>query len=157
MTTTLRIERATVPDLQHLVERHARFWGDRDLRDLHQLPLVHEFGDTCLVARSPSPDSDGGPLDQIVGYILGFVTPASVGYVHLIATRDDARGSGVGRRLHAAFADSARQLGALRLKAITSPANADSIAFHRAIGFDVEIVADYYGVGRPMVVFRREL
>jgi ribosomal protein S18 acetylase RimI-like enzyme len=151
----LRIEPATVADVQLAKKQHARFWGDRDLRDLHQLPLVHEFGETCLVARA----ADGGSSDDdlVLGYILGMVTPSAVGYIHLVATRDDVRGLGVGRRLHAAFAEAAKRHGALRLKAITNPLNAGSIAFHTAIGFEASTVEDYYGSGSPMVVFRREL
>jgi len=144
----LTIELATVADIRAVVADHGRFWGDRDLRALHQLPLVHEFGETCLVARL------GG---EIVGYVMGFVTPAGTGYVHLIATGADARGLGVGRQLHEEFARAARGQGARRIKAITSTGNSGSIAFHTGIGFDAEIVEDYNGPGEPMVVFRRDL
>jgi L-amino acid N-acyltransferase YncA len=84
------------------------------------------------------------------------VTPAGTGYVHLVAIRDDARGSGLGRRLYAAFADAARGEGALRLKAITSVGNTGSIAFHRRLGFEVAIVDDYNGPGQAMAVFHRD-
>ncbi|EPJ42817.1 hypothetical protein STAFG_0128 [Streptomyces afghaniensis 772] len=95
--------------------------------------------------------------DGIRGYVIGFVTPTGTGYVHLIATRDDARGTGLGRRLYAAFAQAARRQGAQRLKAITSVGNTGSIAFHRSLGFGTQIVEDYDGPGRPMVVFGRPL
>jgi GNAT superfamily N-acetyltransferase len=142
------IERATVADLRQVVADHERYWGERDLRALHLATLVQEFGDTCLVARS---------TDGIRGYLFGFVTPSSVGYVHLIATRDDARGSGLGSRLYAAFINAARAGGANRLKAITSTTNAGSIAFHRSLGFAAEIVEDYAGPGQDRVVFTRPL
>ncbi|GDY71558.1 hypothetical protein SAV31267_010430 [Streptomyces avermitilis] len=109
---------------------------------------MREFGSTCLVARAE---------DGIRGYIFGFVTPSGTGYVHLIATRDDARGTGLGRRLYAAFGEAAERHGARRLKAITSTGNTGSIAFHRSLGFDAEIVDDYDGPGRTMAVFRRVL
>ena len=89
--------------------------------------------------------------------LLGFVTPDGTGYVHLIATRDDARGTGLGRRLYAAFAEAAERLGARRLKAITSIENTGSIAFHRSLGFDTKVVDDYNGRGRAMAVFHRDL
>lgn len=107
---------------------------------------MQEFGETCLVARAE---------DGIRGYVIGFVTPAGTGYVHLIATRDDARGTGLGRRLYAVFADAAHRHGALRLKAITSLGNTGSIAFHRRLGSDAKIVDDCNGPGQAMVVFRR--
>src|SRR4051794_13658483 len=110
--------------------------------------MVREFGATCLVAR----DEDG-----IRGYIFGFVTPDRLGYVHLVATRDHARGIGLGRRLYGAFVEAAGRQGAVRLKAITSVTNEGSIAFHRALGFAARVVEDYDGAGVPRVVFTREL
>ncbi|MFC1438530.1 GNAT family N-acetyltransferase [Streptacidiphilus sp. N1-10] len=143
-----QIEPARVTDILQVLADHPRYWGERDLRPLHQLALVQEFGSTCLVARAE---------DGIRGYLIGFVTPAGVGYVHLIATRDDTRGSGLGRSLYAAFADAAQRQGADRLKAITSVANTGSIAFHRTLGFDARVEEDYNGPGRTMVVFTRAL
>ncbi|MFD0338036.1 GNAT family N-acetyltransferase [Streptomyces sp. NPDC127117] len=143
-----RIEPAGMADLHQVLADHPRYWGERDLRSLHLPALVQEFGPTCLVAR----DEEG-----IRGYIIGFVTPTGSGYVHLVATRDDARGTGLGRCLYAAFADAAHRHGAVRLKAITSIGNTGSIAFHRRLGFDTKIVDDYNGPGRAMVVFHRAL
>ncbi|MFG2951895.1 GNAT family N-acetyltransferase [Streptomyces adustus] len=143
-----QITSAGMTDIHQVLADHHRYWGERDLRPLHLSALVQEFGETCLVARAE---------DGIHGYVLGFVTPTGTGYVHLIATRDDARGTGLGRRLYAEFADAAHRHGAQRLKAITSPANTGSIAFHRRLGFDAQTVDDYNGPGRTMVVFRRAL
>ncbi|ELS58265.1 GNAT family N-acetyltransferase [Streptomyces viridochromogenes] len=144
----LEIVPADVADLHQVVEDHARYWGERDLRALHQPVLVREFGATCLVARAE---------DGIRGYVIGFVTPDGTGYVHLIATRDDTRGTGLGRRLYGEFTEAARGQGAVRLKAITSLGNKGSIAFHRGLGFDARVAEDYDGPGRPMVVFTRDL
>ena len=143
-----QITRAEVADVHQVLADHSRYWGDRDLRPLHQLALVKEFGSTCLAAR----DAEG-----IAGYLIGFVTPTGTGYVHLIATRDDTRGSGLGRRLYTAFAEAAQREGAVRLKAITSVANSGSVAFHRSLGFEATVVEDYNGPGRAMVVFQRPL
>jgi ribosomal protein S18 acetylase RimI-like enzyme len=95
--------------------------------------------------------------DGVLGYLIGFVTPDGTGYVHLVATRDDARGTGLGRALYEAFTEAARRQGAVRLKAITSVGNEGSIAFHRRLGFDVRVEAEYNGPGQPRVVFTRAL
>lgn len=144
----IHIVPARVADFHQVLTDHSRYWGERDLLSLHLSALVQEFGSTCLVARAE---------DGIRGYIFGFVTPDGTGYVHLIATRDNARGCGIGRRLYAAFAEAAECHGAQRLKAITSVENAGSIAFHRTLGFDMKIVEDYNGPGRAMAVFHRDL
>ncbi|MCH5670823.1 GNAT family N-acetyltransferase [Streptomyces gilvus] len=139
---------ARISDIQQVLADHARYWGGRDLRALHLLPLVHEFGETCLVARSD---------EGVLGYLIGFVTPGGTGYVHLVATRDDARGTGLGRALYDAFAEAAGRQGAVRLKAITSVGNEGSIAFHRSLGFGVRVEEEYNGPGQPRVVFTRAL
>ncbi|MFE3603024.1 GNAT family N-acetyltransferase [Streptomyces sp. NPDC059096] len=143
-----RIEPARTADVHQVLADHARYWGERDLRSLHQLALVREFGATSLVARAG---------DTIRGYLFGFVTPTGTGYVHLVAVRDDARGTGLGRRLYGAFTEAARGQGARRLKAITSVGNTGSLAFHRRLGFTVEMVEDHDGPGRPMAVLHRDL
>ncbi|WP_128801286.1 MULTISPECIES: GNAT family N-acetyltransferase [unclassified Streptomyces] len=152
----VRITPATVTDIRQVVADHARYWGERDLRSLHLLALVQEFGETCLVARSAD-EGDDGDDGGVLGYLIGFVTPDRTGYVHLVATRDDARGTGLGRELYAAFTEAARRQGAVRLKAITSTGNAGSVAFHRSLGFEVRTEEDYNGPGETRVVFRRAL
>ena len=144
----VRIAPARVTDIQQVLADHPRYWGERDLRGLHLLALVQEFGETCLVARSD---------DGILGYLIGFVTPGGTGYVHLVATRDDARGIGLGRELYAAFTEAAQRQGADRLKAITSLGNKGSVAFHRGLGFEVRVEEDYNGPGEDRVVFSRVL
>jgi GNAT superfamily N-acetyltransferase len=144
----IHIAPAGVADFHQVLTDHVRYWGERDLRSLHLLALVQEFGSTCLVARAQ---------DGIRAYIFGFVTPDGTGYVHLVATRDDARGTGLGRRLYTAFAEAAEGQGAQRLKAITSTGNSGSIAFHRSLGFTAKVVDDYNGPGLAMAVFHRDL
>ncbi len=146
---SVRIEPMTLSDLAAVLTEHDRFWGERDLRFLHQRVFVQEFGDTCLVARGP-----GGRID---GYLIGFTTPGRTGYIHGVAVRDVARGAGCGTALYRAFAATAAGQGADRLKAITSVSNTGSVAYHGRLGFRLEQVDDYDGHGRPMMVMTRAL
>ena len=143
------IKPMTLSDLAAVLAELDRFWGGRDMRFLHQKALVQEFGDTCLTARG----RDG----RIAGYLIGFPAPRRLGYIHAVAVRDDARGTGCGQSLYRAFADAVAAHGADRLKAITSVANTGSAAFHRRLGFDVRQVEDYDGPGIPMMVMTRPL
>lgn len=139
-------------DLADILRDYHRFWGDREVpRALHHPVFFVEFGDTALVARA----EDTG---QIVAYLLGFVAPTGDGYIHFVAVRDDARGHGLGRTLYRAFERTARGKGATGLKALTSPENEGSQAFHASMGFtDQTRVEDYAGSGRTRIVMRKPL
>lgn len=143
----VRIDAPVPADLGQILADHDRYWGGRDLRSLHHPVYCRQFADTGLVARA----------DGIAGYLFGFVTPTGEGYVHLVAIRDDARGTGLGRTLYERFGELAAERGADRLTAVTTPGNAGSIAFHRALGFTAETVADYSGPGADRVVLHRPL
>jgi GNAT superfamily N-acetyltransferase len=145
----MELQRATIDDLAAVVDERRAFWGERDTSLLHHPMLVHEFGETALVARAP----DG----RLVGYLFGFVTIDGVGYIHLVAVRDGHRHEGIGASLYGHFEQLARARGAVVLKAYTRPVNTGSIAFHGALGFTATEVADYAGPGEARVVFRREL
>jgi GNAT superfamily N-acetyltransferase len=89
-----------------------------------------------------------------------------VGYVKFIGVRQSHQNRGIGRRLYEHFAEFAKAKGCTELKAITSPGNKVSIAFHRHIGMKLEgkpntegvpVVKDYSGPGIDRVVFRKKI
>ena len=68
------------------------------------------------------------------------------------------RGAGLARSLYEQFFDLARQDGRTVIKAITSPQNGPSIAFHQAMGFTAsDPIADYDGPTLDRVVFARSV
>jgi ribosomal protein S18 acetylase RimI-like enzyme len=151
------IERVREGDRAEIMRNFERFWsGDRDLeflRSVHHPMFFIEFGDTAFAARADAA-SPGG--DEILGYLLGFVAPGGYGYIHFIAVRDDARKLGLASKLYQAFTDVAVERGATALKAITSPENEASQAFHRRMGFtDMTRVDDYGGTGRTRIIMRK--
>jgi L-amino acid N-acyltransferase YncA len=136
----------TKADFDEVIAHLDAFWGERDLSALHHPLFIHEFGDSGLVIR----DERGA----VAAYLLGLIVPEQrLGYVHLAAVRNDLQGQGLGRSLYQRFGQLARERGCQTLKAITTPGNTASIAFHRALGMDVAEVADYAGRGRGRVVF----
>jgi GNAT superfamily N-acetyltransferase len=142
-------ERATTTDYSAIMNTLAQYWGERDMRARHHPMFIHEFGDTALVIR----DGSRG----VAAYLFGFIAPTQVGYVHLVGVRADSRRAGLARRLYGEFEKLARRRGATALKAISIPANHDSIAFHRALDMSATEVADYSGPGQPRIVFLRDL
>ena len=113
---------------------------------LPKLFFVH-FRDTSFVA-----EDDG----KLAGFLCGFrsQTFADEAYVHFVGVDPGRRGSGLGRELYERFfaAVAPRTL----VRAVTSPANESSVAFHRTLGFEVErIDADYDGNGQARVLLVR--
>jgi ribosomal protein S18 acetylase RimI-like enzyme len=139
-------------DLAEILRNYERFWGNSSLpRYLHHPMFFLEFGDTAFVAR----DQGTG---EIAGYLLGFVAPTGDGYIHFVAVRDDFRTLGLGRRLYETFEKAVRDRGAVALKAITSPENESSMAFHKRVGFtEMTRIEDYGGSGRTRIVMRKPL
>jgi ribosomal protein S18 acetylase RimI-like enzyme len=142
-------------DRAEIMRNFERFWaGDGDLeflRSVHHPMFFIEFADTAYAARSDD-------TDEILGYLLGFVAPAGYGYVHFIAVRDDARKLGLASKLYDVFTQAAVERGATGLKAITSPENERSQAFHRRMGFtSMTRVDDYGSTGRTRIIMRKPL
>ncbi|MDJ1136778.1 GNAT family N-acetyltransferase [Streptomyces iconiensis] len=127
------------------------WWGRPASRDLTRVFLDHFFA-TSLIAEEP----DGA----LAGFVVGFLSPSEpeYAYIHFTGVAPSLRGSGLGRDLYGRFFARARAEGRTVVKAITSPVNTPSIAFHKALGFTAsEPVPDYDGSTLDRVVFRREL
>jgi ribosomal protein S18 acetylase RimI-like enzyme len=126
------------------------WWGRDILAAIPRLFLDH-FHRTSLIVDGP-----GGPIAFLVG-ILSPSRPDDA-YIHFVGVSPAARGRGLARQLYEEFFAVARADGRRAVSAITAPVNTGSIAFHRAMGFDVTgPVADYEGPGRDYMLFKRPL
>ena len=154
----MEITLCTKADFDQILTEIADFWGsDRTLK-LHHPILLYEFGNSAYVVKEG---------ERVVGYLFGFISQtAPVGYVKFIGVRRSHQRRGIGRRLYERFTDFARSKGCAELKAITSPTNKVSIAFHRRLGMEllgepneegVPVVKDYSGPGIDRVVFRKKI
>lgn len=100
------------------------------------------------------------PDDSLAGFLVAFLSPSIPleAYIHFVGVAPEARGRGLARGMYQDFFERAAAAGCERVRAITSPVNTTSIAFHRAMGFAVEgPVADYAGPGVDRMVFTRPL
>jgi ribosomal protein S18 acetylase RimI-like enzyme len=126
------------------------WWGRPVLAVLPRVFLDH-FHQTSLVV-----DGADGPT----AFLIGFLSPSQPerAYIHFVGVAPAARQRGLARQLYEEFFALARADGRRLVNAITSPANAGSIAFHRSMGFTVTgPVADYDGAGHAKMVFERPL
>jgi ribosomal protein S18 acetylase RimI-like enzyme len=126
------------------------WWGGREMAAmLPKLFFVH-FRDTSFVADA----ADG----SLAGFLCGFrsQTHAEEAYVHFVGVNPEHRVAGLGRAFYDRFFEAVRPRTIVR--AVTSPANERSIAFHRALGFEVERVDDDYdGAGQARALLVRRL
>ncbi|MGD8451533.1 MAG: GNAT family N-acetyltransferase [Phycisphaerae bacterium] len=158
MLAPMQPQPCTATDFAEILRDLTDFWGSDRARAVHHPMFLHEFGDTAWVIR------DAG---RVVAYLFGFIAQTTpTGYVHLLAVRPEYRGRGLARRLYAHFTEFAIARGCRALKAITSPHNHASIAFHRSIGMQLDdeanehgvpVVRDYAGPGQDRVVFRKAI
>ncbi len=73
--------------------------------------------------------------------------------MHFVGVAPDQRGTGLGRDLYERFFDVARRHGRSVVRCVTSPGNDSSVAFHSALGFEVDrVVEGYDGPGEDRVL-----
>jgi ribosomal protein S18 acetylase RimI-like enzyme len=115
---------------------------------------LQHFAHTSLLA-----EHDG----RLSGFLIGFLSQdrADEGYIHFVGVAPDQRDRGIGRLLYERFFALCRDAQRSTVRCVTSPSNALSIAFHEAMGFEVErsggetAKPDYDGPGVPRVTFVR--
>lgn len=126
--TSLTFRRPTPGDYDRVMAVMVEWWGGRDLRPLLPRVFFEHFGATSLIVELE---------DQLVAFLVGFVCPSHEGeaYVHFVGVHPAWRNVGMARDLYARFARLAREAGCDVVRAITSPINTGSIAFHTRLGF----------------------
>jgi ribosomal protein S18 acetylase RimI-like enzyme len=139
-----RAEPADYPRVHAVIDE---WWGGRPMGAmLPKLFFVH-FRDTSFIAE----DGEGA----LVGFLCGFrsQTFEDEAYVHFVGVDPTRREAGIGRALYERFFAAVQDRSVVR--AVTAPVNERSIAFHRALGFELERVDDDYdGRGEARVLLR---
>jgi ribosomal protein S18 acetylase RimI-like enzyme len=118
---------------------------------LPKLFFIH-FEGTSFVAEDPN--------GELLGFVCGFLsqTADDEAYIHFIGVTPEDRGDGLGRALYERFFEEARANGRTFVRCVTSPVNQGSLAFHEAMGFQVErVVEDYEGPGEDRVLLVKQL
>jgi GNAT superfamily N-acetyltransferase len=136
------------------------WWGGRPMAGLLQRLFFEHFQPTSFVIEENA---------EIQGFLVGFqsqTTPTQA-YIHFVGVHPSMRGQGIGRRLYEHFFEVVCQLGCTEIRAITSPVNTGSIAFHTRMDFailpgdaqidGIAVTTNYDGRGNDRVLFRRNL
>jgi ribosomal protein S18 acetylase RimI-like enzyme len=118
---------------------------------LPKLFFLH-FEGTSFVAE----DDEG----DLTGFLCGFLsqTNRDEAYIHFVGVSPEHRTEGLGRSLYEHFFEEVRAQGRSVVRCVTSPVNQGSVAFHEALGFEIERVApDYDGPGEDRVLLIKRL
>ena len=159
----IRLRRPVEADYPTVIAVVDDWWNGRRLRAILPRLWFQHFTGTSWIAET----EDG----RLAGFLVGFVSPddPTTGYVHMIAADPNVRTRGLGRALYGAFIGDVAARGVQRIKAITWPGNRTSVAFHRAIGFQIDdgpatqrlygtpAYPEYDGEGEDRVVLIRDI
>jgi len=130
--------------------------GGRPMTDKLPRLFLEHFTDTSFAA-----DRDGK--------LAGFLSRSRPGEacIHFAGVAPAERGSGPGRQLYEAFFHAAQARGCVLVRAVTSPVNRGSVAFHQRMSFQLEpgdaevdgipVSSGYDGHGGDRVRFIRSL
>jgi ribosomal protein S18 acetylase RimI-like enzyme len=146
------LRHAKPSDYGRVIGRINVWWGGREMAPmLPKLFFIH-FEGTSFVAE----DAEG----ELLGFVCGFLsqTADDEAYIHFVGVTPEDRGEGLGRTLYERFFDEAKANGRTVVRCVTSPLNRGSLAFHQALGFEVERIAeDYDGPGEDRALLVKRL
>jgi ribosomal protein S18 acetylase RimI-like enzyme len=146
------VRHAKPSDYGRVIGRINVWWGGREMAPiLPKLFFIH-FEGTSFVAEG----EDG----ELLGFVCGFLsqTADDEAYIHFVGVTPEDRGDGLGRRLYERFFEEVRAQDRSVVRCVTSPLNQGSLAFHQALGFEVERIAeDYDGPGEDRALLVKRL
>jgi ribosomal protein S18 acetylase RimI-like enzyme len=148
---SIELRHARPSDYGRVIGRVNVWWGGRDMAPMLPRLFFLHFEGTSFVAE------DG---DDLAGFVCGFLsqTASDEAYIHFVGVAPERRGAGVGRMLYERFFEEVRGDGRTLVRCVTSPVNEVSVAFHEALGFEVDRVAkDYDGPGEDRVLLVKRL
>jgi predicted GNAT superfamily acetyltransferase len=148
----MTIRHAHPSDYARVIQHINAWWGGREMAPMLPKLFFLHFEGTSFVAER----EDG----TIAGFLIGFLsqTHGDEAYVHFVGVSPELRGSGLGRELYERFFSEAVARDRTTVRAVTSPLNETSVAFHGALGFEVDrVVEGYDGPGEDRVLLVKRL
>ncbi|GAK10801.1 GNAT family N-acetyltransferase [Geomicrobium sp. JCM 19039] len=155
----MKIRHIRESDYDRIVPLINDWWAGRQMADMVPRLFFDHFQPTSFIA-----DEDG----EILGFLIGFLSPARTNeaYIHFVGVDPNHRQKSIGKNLYEHFFSTAQQERRSIVRAVTSPVNEASIAYHVKMGFSIErgkeengihIHKNYDGPGQDRVRFVKEL
>jgi predicted GNAT superfamily acetyltransferase len=128
----IRYRRPAEADYRAIVNLINDWWAGREMDVLLPRLWLQHFTGTSWLAET----TDG----ELAGFLIGFLSPdkSEEAYCHMVASNPNLRHHGIGRELYERFFADARSAGRARVGAVTWPGNRASVAFHQALGFEIQ-------------------
>jgi predicted GNAT superfamily acetyltransferase len=157
---TVQIRHLSPADYPLVISVIDQWWGGRPMAGKLPRLFFEHFTDTSFAA-----ERDG----RLAGFLAGFISQSRPGeaYIHFVGVDPAERGGGLGRLLYETFFRAAEARGCSLVRAVTSPVNRGSVAFHQRMGFQLEpgdaeadgipVSSSYDGPGSDRVRFLRIL
>lgn len=147
-------------DYDYVIAHLDAWWGGRHVAPALPRLFFDHFHDTGIAV---------GQGSELAGFLIGFLSQANPtgAYIHFVGVAPAWRRSGVARAMYERFFELAATHGRTTVRCLTSPVNRASIAFHRAMGFELEgatgsvggvaVHLDHDGPGEHRVLFVRNV
>ncbi|WP_270182377.1 GNAT family N-acetyltransferase [Alkalihalobacillus sp. CinArs1] len=132
------------------------WWGGRQMSDMLPKLFFDHFNNTSFIA-----EEDG----HIIGFLIEFLSQSNsdVAYIHFVGVNPVYRKNHIGKQLYNNFFNVIRENNRKVVRAVTSPVNKVSIAYHTKMGFSIEngdieidgvpVVSNYDGPNKDRVLF----
>ncbi|MGP4041004.1 GNAT family N-acetyltransferase [Gracilibacillus sp. D59] len=127
----MKIRNVTSSDYNVISPLIDEWWGRRQMSDKLPKLFFDHFNNTSYIA-----EKDG----EIVGFLIGFLSQSDldVGYIHFVGVHPNYRKHHIGKRLYKEFFNVVKKNNRNVVRAVTSPINKVSIAYHTKMGFSIE-------------------
>lgn len=146
----MRIRNVISKDYERVIQVLDYWWGGRSMTHLLPRLFFDHFQPTSFVIVKD---------EELIAFLIGFIsqTNPNEAYIHFVGVNPLNRKQGLANRLYVLFFDTVKGVGCTEVKCITTPINTGSIAFHKVMGFDAQLVEAYAGEGQDRVVFSKKI
>ncbi len=147
-------------DYDQLAPLINEWWGGRQMSDLLPKLFFDHFQPTSFVIEKEN---------NIIGFLIGFLSQSNLkeAYIHFVGVHPEFRQHNVGSSLYERFFKAVTFENRDTVRAVTSPVNKASIAYHTKMGFEivkgdrlvdrVPVHSNYDGEGKDRVLFVKKL
>ncbi|WP_254434102.1 GNAT family N-acetyltransferase [Halobacillus sp. Marseille-Q1614] len=136
------------------------WWGGRNMSHLLPKLFFDHFNNTSFIVEEDN---------KAVGFLIGFLSQSNKeeAYIHFVGVHPEYRKHYIGKQLYHEFYRAVKRENRSIVRAVTSPVNKTSIAYHTKMGFEIKegdkevegvsVYSDYDGPGKDRILFMKNI